>query len=102
MEFDDESMRKAGYEMRQAFFSVFGHPDEMSPARASAAADALMVIHAGELIEAVARFKKADIPLLDACMLVIEAIIKTNPDIIAELLGKDDAHEFVRGLRLPN
>jgi hypothetical protein len=96
----NEKLQRVAKRMRDVFFDEFCHPNKMSSDDMDFAIRALIGVHAGEVIEAAARFKSPTSSVRDTCIAFIDAMIAENEDQIAETIGKRDPRDFLLSCQL--
>lgn len=89
-------LTKVAAAWRAAFFAEFGEPENLSPAEINDMLSGFLVLTAGELIEAAARFKRDDMSIREFVMQLVDGMIAENIDVILKLKGLDDKVAYLR------
>lgn len=96
-DYTDERMRDVAFKMRQVFFAEFGHPSQMTDQDQMDAIRSLVAIHAGELLEVAARFRKPSMSIRETAIAFMDSMLEHNAEEIAKLMGDTDKHAYLVG-----
>ncbi|TWB15625.1 hypothetical protein [Nitrospirillum bahiense] len=98
---DDAKANLAAQRMRDAFFSVYGDPEQMTPDEAMQTAHTFACLHVGCLIEWAIRFAP-DRPIQKTAALLVKVMIATNKAPLATVRRQADPLAFLKPNDKPN
>ncbi|MEA1674071.1 hypothetical protein [Nitrospirillum sp. BR 11163] len=91
----------AAQRMRDAFFSVYGDPEQMTPDEAMQTAHTFACLHVGCLIEWAVRFAP-DRPIQKTVAFLVKVMIGTNKTALATVRRQADPLAFLKPNDRPN
>lgn len=96
-EFDDARLQRVAFGMRQAFFKEFGDLDKLSTQQVTMAVRSMIGLHAMELLETAARFKRPEATVRETAIAFLDAMLAANQEEIAAILGENDQMAYLAG-----